>query len=92
MPHVLVRHRVNDYEVWREGFDGAFEMRKEAGEISFQLFNGSDNSLLVVGLFEWENLEKAKMFFEDPRLKQAMVDAGVAGEPDIHYLTSIPSA
>ena len=92
MPHVLVRHRVNDYQVWRQGFDDAFEMREEAGEISFRLFKGSDNALLVVGLFEWESLEKAKLFFEDPRLKEAMDAAGVDGEPDIHYLTSIPPA
>ena len=92
MPHVLVSHRVNDFDAWREGFDASYEMRKEAGEVSFQLFNGSDNSLFVVGLFEWESLEKAKSFFEDARLKDAMVAAGVAGEPDIHYLTSIPSA
>ena len=92
MPHVLVRHRVNDYEVWRLGFDAALEVRKAAGEVSFQLFNGSDNSLLVVGLFEWESLEKAKTFFEGAPLKEAMVAAGVVGEPDIHYLTSTPPA
>jgi hypothetical protein len=90
MPHVLVRHQVNDYEIWRQGFDAAGEMRKEAGELSFQLFNGSDNPLLVVGLFEWKSLERAKTFFEDLGLKEAMVAAGVVGEPDVNYLTSIP--
>ncbi len=90
MPHVLVRHRVNDYETWRAGFDAAVDMRKEAGEISSKVFCGSDNPLLIVGLFEWDSLERAKAFFEDPRLKDAMAAAGVADEPDVHYLKSLP--
>lgn len=89
MPHVLVRHPVNDYEVWRREFDAAFDGRKKSGEVSFRLFSGSDNPLLIVGLFEWDSLENAKAFFESPGLREIMAAAGVVGEPDIHYLKSI---
>jgi quinol monooxygenase YgiN len=86
MSTVLVRHRVNDYEVWKEVFDNALDMRKAAGELSFRILVGSDDQLLVVGLFEWDSAENAKVFFEDPELKEAMRAAGVAEEPQIRYL------
>lgn len=37
MNYVLIFHEVEDYAVWKEIFDNAASIRKEAGEIRYQL-------------------------------------------------------
>ena len=37
MPHVLIIHEVEAYPAWKAVFDGAADLRKRAGEISYQL-------------------------------------------------------
>lgn len=86
MSMVVVRHRVNDFDVWKAAFDDALEMRKSAGEQSYEILVGSDDRLLVVGIFRWDSPERAKAFFESDRLKDAMTAAGVAEEPEVLYL------
>lgn len=36
-PHVLIIHEVEDYEKWKAVFDDAAAIRREAGEIAYQL-------------------------------------------------------
>ena len=38
MKHLLIIHEVEDYKAWKKIFDNASTIRKEAGEISFQVF------------------------------------------------------
>ena len=37
MKYVLIIHEVEDYTAWKKIFDNASIIRKEAGEISFQV-------------------------------------------------------
>lgn len=39
MNHVLIIHDVTDYTVWKKIFDNAAGIRKEAGEISYQVLH-----------------------------------------------------
>ena len=86
MVHVLVRHKVKDYTAWRAVFDGVKEMRDSGGETSFQVFTANDDPNNVWVLVGWDSLENAKAFFDDPKLKAAMQEAGVIEHPDIYYL------
>ena len=36
MQYVLIIHEVEDYAAWKAIFDNAAQIRKEAGEISYQ--------------------------------------------------------
>lgn len=37
MPHVLIIHEAESYQAWKTVFDQPVDIRKRAGEISYQL-------------------------------------------------------
>ena len=48
MKYVLIIHKINDYTVWKKIFDEASSMRKEAGEISYQVLQYEGDSKKIV--------------------------------------------
>lgn len=86
MTHILVRHRVNDYEAWKKVFDDFVDTRKAGGEKAYEVFQDPDNSNDLTLLFEWDNRDNADKFFNSAELKSTMQKAGVAEQPTIRYL------
>lgn len=89
MVHVFVRHKVSDFNQWKTVFDSAYEMRKAAGELSARMFCSQAEPRELNLLCEWDSLEHAQRFFEEPRLKSAMQQAGVVGAPQIEYMEEV---
>lgn len=77
MPHVLIIHEVQAYSVWKAVFDCAAGIRKQAGEISYQLLRYDHNANHIVHLSEWSSLDNAHRFFESPELVEIRRTAGV---------------
>ena len=88
MPHVLIIHEVEAYPAWKAVFDGAANLRKRAGEISYQLLRYDQNANRVVHFSAWSSLENARRFFESPELIELRRAAGVKA-PDFLYLQEI---
>jgi quinol monooxygenase YgiN len=88
MKHVLIIHEVADYAAWKKIFDGAASIRKEAGEISYQLLKYEHDSNKIVHFSVWDSLENAKLFFESPKLVEIRKIAGVKS-PEFIYLEEI---
>lgn len=88
--YVLIIHEVEDYLLWKNIFDNASNIRKEAGEISYQLLKYEHNSNKIVHFSEWNSLENAKKFFESPKLIQIRKEAGVKA-PEFIYLEQLES-
>ena len=86
MVHVLIRHKVADYSRWKEVFDAHFGARKHAGETGCQLFHNMDDPRDIVLLLDWQSVDEARKFMTSPDLRQRMQEAGVQGNPEIHYL------
>jgi quinol monooxygenase YgiN len=86
--HVLIIHAVKDYAAWKEVFDGAAMIRKEAGELSYQLLKFEHDPNKVVHFSRWMSIEKAKAFFESPRLIAIREQAGVEA-PEFMYLQQL---
>ena len=86
MAHILVRHKVADFDKWKSVFDEHSTMRKDNGSKGGVVFRSSDDPNEVVVLLEWENLEKARQFVQSEDLKQAMQRAGVTDPPSITFL------
>ena len=84
--YTLVKHKVKDYDKWREVFDSAADFRESGGEVSFQVFRSSNDKNEVWVLNKWDNDGKAKAFFQSEDLKSKMLEAGVAGKPKINFL------
>lgn len=85
MPSVLIIHEVADYAAWKEAFDRAAGIRREAGEISYDLLRFDNDADKVVHFSEWTNLAAARGFFQSETVAQIRRDAGVK-EPEFCYL------
>ena len=88
MPHVLIIHEVEAYPAWKAVFDGAADLRKRAGEISYQLLRYDQDANSIVHFSAWSSLENARRFFESLELVELRRAAGVK-EPDFLYLEEI---
>lgn len=86
--HVLIIHEVEDYEKWKAIFDDAATMRREAGEIAYQLLSHDMDAKRIVHFSCWTSLDAARAFFESPRLVEIRRVAGVRA-PEFHYLNEI---
>jgi heme-degrading monooxygenase HmoA len=86
--HVLIIHEVEDYEKWKFVFDDATTIRREAGEIAYQLLAYDTDARRVVHFSSWASLDAARAFFESSRLVEIRRIAGVRA-PEFHYLKEI---
>lgn len=89
-PYVLIIHEVDDYDVWKQVFDQAAELRKAAGEISYQLLREHSADRNLVHLSRWTSLDVARAFFESAELVELRRSAGVQ-PPRFLYLESVES-
>ncbi len=85
MDHVLIIHAVRDYEAWKQVFDAAAPIRREAGERSFQVLRDASDPNKVVHFSHWDSIARAKAFFESPELVAIRRQAGVES-PEFLYL------
>jgi len=89
MIHVLVHHEVADYPAWKSVFDAALDWRHKNGEHSCRIFHSAGNLNDLTLLFEWESLEKARVFLASDELKARMAASGVKGQPRVDFLTEM---
>lgn len=88
MQHVLIIHEVDAYPTWKAVFDQAAEIRKNAGEISYQLLRYENDENSIVHISEWSSLDNARLFFESPELIEIRRKGGVKA-PEFIYLQEI---
>lgn len=83
--HVLVRHKVKDYEQWKEVFEEHASVRQEAGSKGGRVFRNEKDPKDVAVLLEWDDMAKARVFFESSFLHRALERAGVVGNSEIFF-------
>ena len=88
MEYVLIVHEVADYLAWKNAFDRAAGIRKQAGEISYQLLREQADANQVVHFSRWSSLEEARRFFESPEVAEIRRKAGVKA-PRFLYLEEL---
>jgi quinol monooxygenase YgiN len=90
MQYVLIIHEVEDYLAWKQVFDKAADIRKEAGERTYQVLKYEHNPNQIVHFSAWTSIAAAKRFFESPQLIQIRAEAGVKS-PNFIYLEQLDS-
>lgn len=88
MHYVLIIHEVADYPAWKQVFEGAAGIRKEAGERSYQVLKYESEPNKIVHLSVWTSIADAKVFFESKRLIEIRKQAGVKA-PEFIYLDQL---
>lgn len=90
MQYVLIIHEVESYPAWKKVFDQAARIRKQAGEISYQLLKYDRDASAIVHFSQWSSLDNARRFFESPELVEIRRQAGVKA-PEFIYLDELES-
>ncbi len=85
MAHVLIIHEVEDYNAWKIIFDNAAAIRKQAGELSYQVLKYDNDENKIVHFSKWTSHADARAFFESPKLVEIRKQAGVKA-PEFIYL------
>jgi heme-degrading monooxygenase HmoA len=87
MVYILVRHTVEDYARWREGYDNHAPARQAGGatDEAYVMRNIDEPNDITV-ILGWSDLEKARAFTQSASLKEAMQKAGIAGPPEVRFL------
>nr|WP_309738592.1 MULTISPECIES: antibiotic biosynthesis monooxygenase [unclassified Chamaesiphon] len=88
--YVLIIHEVEDYDSWKQIFDRAAQIRKEAGERTYQVLKDARNPCKIVHFSAWTSIEAARRFFESPQLVKIRQEAGVK-DPEFIYLEQLES-
>ncbi len=83
---VIVYQKVTDYTKWRASFDAFGRVRRDAGQLTFEVSTLADDPNTICVISEWPSVEKAKAFFALPELATQRQKAGVTGEMHIMYL------
>ncbi len=87
MIYLSERQTVSDYARWRTAFDTNATFRKDAGATGVnQIYRDVENPSTVTAIMEWTTIEKARLHLADPKLKEVMQNAGVAGTPEVRFL------
>lgn len=87
MHYLLVRHKVADFNRWREFYDSERHVREEAGLVEKNVFRNLNDPNEVILLFGFEDLMKAEELVASRALRNRMVAAGVEKYPSFYFLT-----
>jgi quinol monooxygenase YgiN len=88
MPYVLIIHEVADYPAWKKVFDAAVDLRRDAGERSYQVLRYYNEPNKIVHFSQWTSIEDAQRFFQSPQLVKIRAAAGVQS-PEFIYLDQL---
>ena len=90
MLYIKVTHKVTDFATWKAAFDAHNQVRMNAGSTGVNyIMQNVDDQNEITAILEWDDLDRARQFVNNPELKEAMQKAGVTGKPDIQFVTSV---
>ena len=89
MATLLVRHRVANFDKWRQVFDRLEALREKHGFIAHSVHRDATDPNIVVIVNHVKDLAEAKNYGQSPELHDAMAEAGVLGMPEISFLTDV---
>jgi uncharacterized protein YeaO (DUF488 family) len=81
MPHLLIHHKVQNFDTWKSAYDAHLSAREQAGLRELHFLRGATDRNDVVILFAAQDLERARAFAQSDDLRSAMQKAGVVGAP-----------
>jgi hypothetical protein len=83
---VLIRsYSVKEYSKWRSVFNADSTSRKASGMEVIVVGRGLEKNNDLVVVFKVPDVQKAKAFFTDPRLKPIMEKAGIISKPNSEF-------
>jgi len=88
----VVRHRVADFDAWKEVYDAFAPVQAEHGVRAHQVLRSIENPNDVTVTHTFDSREAARDFFAMSDLKEAMSEAGVDHDSvEILYFDEVES-
>ena len=87
MATLFVRHDVEDYDVWKQAYDGFDAERQTLGVTGHGVYQAEGDPNNVTIYHHFESMDAAKAFMQSDRLREVMMAAGVRGEPNVWFTT-----
>ncbi len=82
----VMYHKVADYTQWRAAFDGFLRIRRDSGELSYEVGTVNNDPTNIYVINEWDSAATYQKFLESPDLQNAMKSAGVTEAPHVLVL------
>lgn len=85
MPHLFVRHGIENFDAWKPAFDEDASNRISFGITQVGLHRDVDDPNKITAVFEVESVERAQEYLQSPELREGMEQAGVQGMPEMWF-------
>ena len=82
---MAISYTVKNYEVWKKVFAEHESTRAESGLTTRALARGTDNPNKIYLFLNVADMQKAKEYAANPKLKEVRKTAGVTSEPEVIY-------
>ncbi|MEX0780554.1 MAG: hypothetical protein WD491_05620 [Balneolales bacterium] len=79
-------HEVENFNTWMAAYDEVYEMRMDAGELSYEIGNFYDEPNIAYVLNEWVSLDDFHNFLQNSELRTKMEQGGVLEDPVVLIL------
>jgi hypothetical protein len=91
MTKIFARHNVEDFDRWREIFEGEFSVgvRQAGGMIDTTIYRSVDDPNDVTVVQTFRTVEAAKSYLRLSGLNDRMAAAGVLGRPSIWIVDEV---
>jgi heme-degrading monooxygenase HmoA len=90
MVYLLVRHTIEDYGRWHEGFDRHLAARQAGGATNeAYVMRNVDDAQEIIVLLGWHDLVSVRAFTKSVSLQTALKQMGVVGLPEMIVLKSM---
>jgi len=89
MVTLFVRHDVQDYGKWREGYDANAEMIRGLGVRADSVYRSVDDGNNITVSHDFDSIDAARKFAGSDELKAAMQGVGVVGHPEIWFVEQV---
>jgi hypothetical protein len=86
MAHILVHHKIEEFNKWKTAFDDHSGIRAEHGSTGGKIFRNADDPNDIFVFLEIRSIENGKKFAQSDSLKEAMKEAGVISIPEVYFL------
>lgn len=80
-----ITHTVKDYAIWRPLFNSDSTARKASGMQDLVVARGFEKTNDIQVTLTVSDIQKAKAFAADPRLKEVMAKGGVISKPTVEF-------
>ena len=87
MAHMIVRHKVSEFDVWKRAFEDHDSAREAAGLKALHVWRNDDDPSEILILLQVSDMTTARDFAGSADLKESMEAAGVQGIPELLFLS-----